>query len=121
VASAKLPPPVNPYNPPGRRTYECAKAASGRIDLDGAADVLVFGHDPFSDSGVSLQRITDGSVAWRAHVTALGTCRLRYHQVRVRVDGATIVVVDVNVQRVVETRDLATGRQISREVFDYPR
>jgi hypothetical protein len=41
--------------------------------------------------------------------------------VRVRVDGATIVVVDVNVQRVVETRDLATGRQISREVFDYPR
>jgi hypothetical protein len=92
-----------------------------RVDIPGAAeDVLSFRYGPISDSGVELERAArGGAVLWRVHVQPLGIAHSKYHhEVKVRVDGDRIVVESVGAQRIVEVRELATGKQVSREVTD---
>lgn len=73
-----------------------------------------------SDSGVELERVSDGAVVWRVHVEPMnivaGWSGYR-NNVDVRIDGARVVVeVRGAGGRLVEVRDLVTGRQISREI-----
>jgi hypothetical protein len=103
-------------------------------------DAVVYRYGPISDSGVELERTTDGKVAWRVYVEPLGIEHSKYrHEVTVRVEGERvdpaargagalarstpprITVESVGARRIVEVRDLATGRQVSREVTDLPR
>jgi len=92
-----------------------------RVDL-GGADVLFFRYGPISDSGVELERASDGKTLWRVHVDHLGVAHSKYrHDVKVRVEGDRIVVDSVGARRIHEVRDLATGRRISREITDVPR
>jgi len=92
-----------------------------RVDL-GGADVLFFRYGPISDSGVELERTSDGKTLWRVHVEHLGVAHSMYrHDVKVRVEGDRIVVNSVGARRIHEVRDLATGRRISREITDVPR
>src|SRR5262245_45510838 len=94
-----------------------------RLDIDAATPgVLFFRYGPISDSGVELERTAGGEVLWRVHVQPLGICHSKYHhEVKVRIDGERIVVDSIGAQHIVEVRELASGKQVSREVTDVQR
>jgi hypothetical protein len=94
-----------------------------RIDLTGAQrGVVVAKWIAMADSGVELERRSDGKTVWRVHVEPLGIEHSKYHQeVTVRVDGDRVVVESVGARKIVEVRDLATGAPTSRDVTEVAR
>ena len=95
----------------------------GHVEIEGPVPgILYYRWGPASDSGVELERRSDGTVVWRVHVQPLGVAHSKYsHRVRVRVEGDRVIVESIGARCILEVRDLATGRRISREVADIHR
>ncbi len=88
------------------------------IDLNtNGTERLYIRYIQIADSGVELERTTNNVVLWRAHVKALGVEHSLYNQdVSVWLEGEKIQVVSVGARTIHETRELKTGKLISRTI-----
>jgi hypothetical protein len=85
------------------------------IDL-GKADRLRIRYGSISDSGVKLERVTNGNTAWRVYAKPLGVAHPQYrHAVHVRIDGSEINIDSrASGGNFHERRRLDTGELIKR-------
>lgn len=85
------------------------------IDL-GDNDWLLLRYMPIVDSGVEIERVTDGEVVWRVHADGLGVAHSRYkHDIRAEVeDGQLILNSYGSAGTFMERRDLVTGALLER-------
>ena len=81
-------------------------------------DKLYFRYCTFSDSGVELERQTNGKTRWIQHCEGLGVEHFGYqHQVSVVVDGDKVLVYSKGSAGLIfEERDLANGNVKTRSI-----
>ena len=119
LASCRSPETLNPKTPmedPLFPTVEGPFTKGDFIDL-GKADRLYIRYQSISDSGIELERITDGKIVWRVQSEPLGVAHSKYgHEVVVCIDGSMMNIVDRNIfgGSFCERRRLDTGELIER-------
>jgi len=97
---------------------------AGYIDMPEHKDGRIFyRYSPIADSGVEIERTgTDGARVWKEYVAPLGVKHSKYrHEVHVYVEKKELIVISLGVQRILERRDMATGKQLTREIADIKR
>lgn len=85
------------------------------IDL-GENDRLLLRYICCADSGVGIERVTDGTVVWRVHAASLGVAHNEYqHDIRAAIEDSQLVFTSYgSAGTFSERRDLATGELIER-------
>jgi hypothetical protein len=89
------------------------------IDLNtNNTERLYIRYGPIWDSGVELEKTTNGAVLWRVHVQPVGGLSYSkyYNDVRVWIWDDQISVTSIGAKSIFEVRSLKTGASISREV-----
>ena len=72
-----------------------------------------------ADMGVELELIAGDTLLWREHVQRLGVAHSKYdHRVSVRIEDGKILVTSRGAKTIFESRELKTGKLISRTVTD---
>ena len=78
---------------------------------------LYIRYRPTSDSGVELELMAGDTLLWREWVQPLGVIHSSYrNDVAVWVENGKIHVISAGAKRIVEVRDLKTGKQLSRDI-----
>jgi hypothetical protein len=94
------------------------------IDLNtNHTERLYIRYGPISDSGVELEKTTNGVVLWRVHVKPIGglTYSKYSNDVDARIWTDQIWVTSTGAKQIFEVRSLKNGSFISRKVTDVER
>ncbi|XAM01429.1 hypothetical protein OT109_08540 [Phycisphaeraceae bacterium D3-23] len=85
------------------------------IDL-GEGDRLLLRYVPSADSGIEIERVTDGEVVWRVRAMPLGVRHTQYkHEIYAHVaEGQLVLLSDGTSGTFNERRELETGELIER-------
>ena len=106
-----------------RRLFETVDGVSTKgefIDTNPKTkERLYIRYSPIADLGVELELTAGDSLIWREHIQPLGVSHSKYrNDVSVRVENGKIFVISVGAKRILEVRDLKTGKQLSREIAE---